>query len=225
LLNTHTPNSLSCSSFPIKLISLISPSERKKKMIQIGNKLISLDILEQKFVCNLAACKGACCVQGDAGAPVEDDEREVLEREYSNFKNELTEEGRLAVETEGKYVTDGDGDWVTPLNNGKECAYTVFENGIAKCGIERAWAKGKTSFRKPVSCHLYPIRVTRLGSLLALNYHSWIVCKPAIVLGKKTSTPVFRFLKEPIIRAYGEEFFNELEIVEKTLLNNTAGSV
>jgi hypothetical protein len=156
---------------------------------------------------------------GDAGAPVEDDEREILENEYSNFKDELSEEGRKAVEKEGKWLSDGDGDWVTPLNNGKECAYTVFEDGIAKCGIERAWAKGKTSFRKPVSCHLYPIRVTRLGSMYALNYHTWEVCRPAVLLGKQTGTSVFRFLKEPIIRAYGENFFHELEIVEQVLQN------
>lgn len=188
-------------------------------MIQIDNKLVSLELFEKKFVCNLTACKGACCVQGDAGAPLEDSEREILENEYSNFKDELSEEGRNAVEREGKWVSDGDGDWVTPLNNGKECAYTVFEKGIAKCGIERAWAKGKTSFQKPVSCHLYPIRVTPLGSLLALNYHSWSVCKPALILGKETGIPVFRFLKDPLVRAFGEQFFKELEIVEKALQN------
>ena len=188
-------------------------------MVQIDNKLVSLDLFEKKFVCNLNVCKGACCVMGDAGAPVEDEEREILEKEYSNFKDELSEEGRLAIEKEGKWVSDGDGDWVTPLNNGKECAYTVFEKGIAKCGIERAWAKGKTSFRKPVSCHLYPIRVTRLGSMFALNYHKWEVCKPAVLLGNQTGTSVFRFLREPIIRAYGEVFFSELEIVEQALLD------
>ncbi len=189
-------------------------------MIQIDNKLVSLDLFEKKFVCNLSACKGACCVQGDSGAPVKDNEREILEKEYINFKDEISEEGRQAVEKVGKWVSDGDGDWVTPLNNGKECAYTVFENGIAKCGIELAWSKGKTSFRKPVSCHLYPIRVTRLGSLFALNYHTWQVCKPATILGKKTGTPIFRFLKEPIIRAYGEGFFKELVIVEQALQIN-----
>jgi len=171
-------------------------------MIEIDNKLVS---------------KGACCVQGDAGAPLEDEERKILETEYENFKEMLSPEGRKAIEKEGKWTEDGDGDWVTPLNKGKECAYTVFENGIANCGIELAWKQGLTKFRKPVSCHLYPIRVTKLGSHFALNYHVWNVCHPATILGANSGTPVFKFLKEPIIRAYGENFYTELEHVDNEL--------
>lgn len=186
-------------------------------MIQIGNKLVSMELFERKFICNLDACKGACCVHGDAGAPLESEERQVLEKEYDNFKIMLSGEGREAIEKDGKWVEDADGDWVTPLNNGKECAYTVFEKGIAKCGIELAWNKKLTYFRKPVSCHLYPIRVAKLGSHEALNYHNWAICQPALVLGRGKGLSVFRFLKEPIIRAFGEEFYAEMEVVDEEL--------
>jgi hypothetical protein len=183
-------------------------------MIQIDNKLVSLDLFETMFVCNPDACKGACCVHGDAGAPLEDGERELLDSEYKNFKEMLSKQGKKALEKYGKWATDGEGDWVTPLNKGRECAYTVFEKGIAKCGIELAWTKGMTKFQKPVSCHLYPIRITKLGSHLALNYHRWSICQPALVLGRKTGIPVYKFLKAPIIRVFGEEFYREMEKVE-----------
>jgi hypothetical protein len=187
-------------------------------MIQIDNKLVSLDLFEKKFVCNLDVCKGACCVHGDTGAPLEDEEREILENEYKNFKNMLSPQGRKTIEKEGKWVADGDGDWVTPLNKGKECAYTVFEKGIAKCSIELAWIRGTTCFQKPVSCHMYPIRVTKMGGHLALNYHSWNICRPALILGQKTGVPVYKFLKAPIIRAFGGDFYKELEVVDQALL-------
>jgi hypothetical protein len=189
-------------------------------MIQIENKLVSLDLFEKRFVCNLDACKGACCVHGDAGAPLENSEREILDTEYPKFREMLSEQGRKAIEKEGKWLSDGDGDWVTPLNKGKECAYTVFEKGIAKCGIELAWKKGLTSFQKPISCHLYPIRVSKIGSHLALNYHVWNICQPALLLGKQTGIPVYKFLNEPIIRAFGESFYSELELVDRALQEN-----
>jgi hypothetical protein len=186
-------------------------------MIQIDNKLVSLDLFEKKFICNPDACKGACCVHGDAGAPLADEERIILDSEYDNFKDELSEQGRKVIEKDGKWVEDGD-DWVTPLNKGKECVYTVFQNGIAKCGIELAWQKGLTKFQKPVSCHLYPIRISKIGNHVALNFHTWSVCQPALVLGKKEGVPVYRFLKVPIVRAFGNDFYKELEAVDKALL-------
>jgi hypothetical protein len=186
-------------------------------MVQIENKLVSLDIFEKKFTCELSACRGSCCVQGDSGAPLEEDECLILEEEYSKFSTELSKEGKAAIEKQGKWLTDQDGDRVTPLNDGKECAYTVFENGIAKCGIETAWMKGLTVFRKPLSCHLYPIRVTKVGSHSALNFHSWHICQPALAKGRENGTPVFRYLKEPIIRAFGVEFYKELESVAEAL--------
>lgn len=159
-------------------------------------------------------------MQGDAGAPLEEDELEILEREYPNFKDMLSPEGRKSVEEQGKWTTDGDGDQVTPLNNGKECCYTVYENETAKCGIELAWKKGMTVFQKPVSCHLYPIRVAKLGSHLALNYHSWQICQPALALGQTSGTALYRFLREPIIRVFGADFYKELEQVEITMTQN-----
>ncbi len=186
-------------------------------MIQIDNKLLSLDLFEKKFICNLSICKGACCVHGDAGAPLASEERAILDKEYDNFKGMLSQSGREAVEEAGKWVADGPTDFVTPLNKGKECAYTVFQNGIAKCGIELAWKQGLTAFQKPVSCHLYPIRVSKIGDHLALNYHEWDICKPARKLGATEGVPVYKFLKEPIIRAFGEDFYSELEEVDKAL--------
>ena len=181
-------------------------------MLIVGNILVSEDILEKKFVCDLNACKGACCVQGDAGAPLLDEETGILEEEYENFKAYLRPEGREAVSREGAFTIDSDGDLVTPLVGNKECAYTIFDtNGNASCGIEKAWLDGKTAFRKPISCHLYPIRVKQLVDIEALNYHSWDICKPACKCGSSLEVLVYRFLKDALIRAYGDVWFTQLE--------------
>ena len=191
-------------------------------MIEIDNTLVSLDLFEKKFVCDLTACKGACCVEGDSGAPLNEDEAGILDDIYDSVKEYLTEEGRATIEKSGKYILDDfDSELVTPLNSGKECYYTIFDaDGTAKCGIEKAWLEGKTYFRKPISCQLYPIRVSQVGGLDALNYHQWHVCKPACECGAKLDVKVYRFLKEPIIRKYGEAFFNELEVVDNELTKN-----
>ncbi len=186
-------------------------------MIQIGNKIVSSELFDVEFICHLERCHGSCCVIGDAGAPLDDGEENILEQEYKNIKDFITEKGQESIEEQGTWVIDHDGDKVTPLNDGNECAYTWFEKGIAYCGIERAWRAGKTSFRKPVSCHLYPIRVSRVGKYTALNYHSWGICEPARILGKDQKLPAFRFLREAIIRVYGEAFYDELEAVYKEL--------
>ncbi len=184
------------------------------RMLIVGDILVSEDILEKKFVCDLNACKGACCVQGDAGAPLADDETGILEEEYEHFKSYIRQEGQEAVLRDGVFTIDSDGDIVTPLIDGKECAYTVFDaQGIAACGIEKAWLDGKTRFRKPVSCHLYPIRVKKLVDIDALNYHTWDICKPACTCGSTLKVPVYRFLKDALIRAYGSEWFEQLEII------------
>ena len=182
-------------------------------MIQIGNKLVSLDIFEKKFKCHLKKCLGNCCVHGDEGAPLTEDETRILEAEYENIKNYITPGGIQAIEKSGKWVIDNDMERVTPLIGRDECVYTTFDDGIARCAIEIAWANGKTSFRKPVSCHLYPIRISRIGSYVALNFHQWSVCKPAIILGEQLNLPVYKFLKEPIIREFGAGFYAELEEV------------
>lgn len=189
-------------------------------MIQIDDKLVSIELLKEEFVCNLTACKGACCVEGDSGAPLTEDELGILEREYPNFKPFLREEGIHAVEEQGTSVKDFEGEWVTPLRDGKECAYTVFdERGTAMCGIELAWKAGKTTFRKPVSCHLYPVRTKRYNTFEAVNYSRWHICSPACTLGRELKVPVYKFTREALIRAYGEEWYKALESIAGELEN------
>lgn len=184
-------------------------------MISHGNTLLSEELLSEQFVCDLQKCKGACCVEGDAGAPLEPEEVDILKKEYSNFESYLRPEGRAAVAEQGTHVIDPmDDEPVTPLVNGAECAYVIFdEKGTTLCGIEKAWRDGKTSFRKPVSCHLYPIRIQRYKSFDAVNYHQWQICAPACDLGKELKVPVFRFAKDALIRKYGENWYQELEIL------------
>ena len=194
-------------------------------MIQIDDKVISLDIFEKKFICDLHACHGECCVEGESGAPLEDSETAILEQIYEQVIPYLTTEAVAEIETQGKWVIDSDGDKVTPIINGAECVYAVRDDkGLWKCAIEQAYYDGKVAFKKPISCHLYPIRVTQYKSFQALNYHEWFVCKPARVLGSKVGKPVFQFLKEPIIRKYGEAFFEELENVAEVLKKENISS-
>lgn len=181
-------------------------------MIAIDNTLVSEDLIKQQFVCDLARCKGACCVEGDAGAPVAPDEYDALKRNYEKFKPFLTPAGIAAIEKYGFYLKDKDGDITTPLVGGdKECAYTIFENGIAACGIEKAYLEGKSDFRKPISCHLYPVRISYFKDYDAVNYHEWEICDPACKLGKSLKVPVYRFLKDALIRKYGEAWYKKLE--------------
>lgn len=181
-------------------------------MLQIGNTLVSLDLIEKHFVCNLAKCKGACCVQGDSGAPLEEEELTLLEEAYPEVKPYLSEQSIRAIEENGKWQMDADGDKVTTLVENKECAFVIFENGVATCAIEKAYNEGKTNFRKPVSCHLYPVRLTKYSSYLAVNFHSWDICKPALKCGTKLQVPLFVFLKDALIRKFGEQWYAELEL-------------
>ena len=187
-------------------------------MIQIGDKIIGRQLFEKHFICHLEKCEGNCCVFGDAGAPLEEDEAELLSAEVEKIFPFMRAEGKRAVREQGAWVIDNDGDKVTPLVGREECAFVVFDDTTARCSIEQAYDEGAISFRKPVSCHLYPIRVTKLKQGIALNYHQWSICEPARILGAKEGIPVFRFLKDPIIRVYGEEFFKELEIVYSELI-------
>ncbi|MEX2596544.1 MAG: DUF3109 family protein [Salibacteraceae bacterium] len=181
-------------------------------MIEIDDKLVSLDVVEEAFVCDLTACKGACCVEGDSGAPLTDEELPQIEAAFKQSKSYLRPEGIAAIEAQGAFVKDADGEWVTPLRDGKECAYTVFDSkGMAMCGIELAWKDGHTSFRKPVSCHLYPIRTKRYSDFEAVNYERWSICSPACTLGKELKVPVYKFAKEALIRKYGEQWYSALE--------------
>ena len=167
--------------------------------------------------------KGACCIEGDAGAPLEEEETQILDEIYAYVKPFMRKEGIKAVEKGGAYTKDHDGEWVTQLVEEKECAFVVFdENGITKCAIENAYKAGKTTFKKPISCHLYPIRTREFISTNAeaLNYDQWSICSPAIACGVSMKMKVFRFLKEPLIRKYGESFFKELEIVDQQLTDS-----
>lgn len=184
-------------------------------MIQIDDKLISEEIFSEEFVCNLTKCKGACCVEGDVGAPLDKDELEILDNIFDKIKPYLTQEGIKALEEQGTWTTDPvDGMYVTPMVENRECAYVTFdEKGITKCGIEKAYEDGAIDWQKPISCHLYPIRITEYSSFTALNYHEWNVCSDACALGKELQVPVYKFLKTPLIRKYGEEFYGVLSDV------------
>jgi hypothetical protein len=187
-------------------------------MIQIGNRIVSRELFDQHFICHLEQCEGNCCVFGDSGAPLEDHEARFLEENLEAIKPYMRAEGLQEVKEQGSWVVDRDGDQVTPLIGREECVYVVFEEGIARCSIEKAFEAGSVSFQKPVSCHLYPIRVSKLKNAVALNYHWWSVCEPARILGRKEGVPVFRFLKDPITRVYGAAFYDELENIYKEMV-------
>lgn len=186
-------------------------------MIQIGDKIVSKDLFDQHFICHLQKCEGNCCVFGDSGAPLEEDEVLILDQHIESIKPFMRAEGIREVNDQGSWMIDRDGDKVTPLVDKEECAYVIFEDGIAWCAIEKAFNAGSVPLQKPVSCHLYPIRVSRLNSGVALNYHRWSICEPARILGEKEQMPVFRFLKDPITRVYGSDFYEELELVYREL--------
>jgi hypothetical protein len=180
-------------------------------MIDIEGKIVSLDVLEEKFVCDLNACKGICCVEGDSGAPLDENEIHVLENILEDVKPYMEPDGIAAVEKQGAWVIDTDGDYVTPLVEGKQCAYVYFEKGFALCAIEKAWKEKKVDYQKPISCHLYPIRIKEYKRFDALNYDRWEVCAPACSCGKKLKVPVYKFVKGALIRKYGEDWYSQLE--------------
>lgn len=185
-------------------------------MIEIDDKIVATDILTMLFSCDIEHCKGICCVEGNAGAPLDDNEIDVLEQEYEVYREYMTPEGIKAVEEQGFVVVDEDGDYTTPLVNDAECAFSYNYNGVTLCAIEKAFREGKTDFIKPVSCHLYPIRVTQFGNgTYGLNYHRWNVCKTAIECGQKRGTPVYKSLRAPIIRRFGSDFYEALDAAAK----------
>ncbi len=185
-------------------------------MFQIGKTIVSEDLVEKQFVCNLDACKGACCIDGDAGAPLEDTELIILEEIFPKVKPFLREEGLKAIEKQGLYTTNEDGEHETPLLNGADCAYVIFDDkNIALCAIEEAYNQGEITFKKPLSCHLYPVRVQDYSEFAAVNYHHWHICSDACTLGKELKVPVYKFLKQALIRRFGETWFEELELVAK----------
>ncbi len=181
-------------------------------MIKIGKTIVSSEIKNELFVCDLESCKGACCVEGDLGAPLEIDELAEIEAVMDLVKPYLPEKSRLVLEKEGPYLLDEEGDFSTTTVDGAECAFAFYdEKGILKCGIEKAWQEGKTSFRKPISCHLYPIRLSKLyDDHIGINYSRWHICSPACTLGESLGVPLYKFLKEPLIRKFGEDWYKQL---------------
>ena len=189
-------------------------------LLEIQDKVVSIDLFEKKFVCDLTACKGACCIEGDAGAPLTFEEVSIMEDDLEKIKPFMRPEGIAAVEETGVFYMDWDNEPVSTLVNEKECAFVTFDDkGTALCAIEQAHKAGKTEFKKPISCHLYPIRVKKYNEFTALNYNEWNICKSACDCGDKLDVKVYKFLKEPIVRAFGEEFFTELETVDKEIEN------
>ena len=184
------------------------------RMFQLGKTIVSEELIEKDFVCNLGACKGECCISGEAGAPVTAEEVEILKAAYPKIKPFLRPEGIAAIEAQGTYITTGLDELETPLVNGKECAYVTFtSNGTASCGIEDAFNAGETDFKKPISCHLYPVRVQDYSEFSAVNYHRWPICNDACTLGKELKGPVYKFVKDALIRRFGKHWYSELEKV------------
>jgi len=182
-------------------------------MLQIDDTIISLDVFEKRFSCDLSVCRGECCVAGESGAPLEEEEIAVLEEILPVVWDDLSEQSKEVIRRQGVFYVDEDGDFVTSIVNGCECVFTYFdETGICKCAIEKAYKAGKIDFYKPISCHLYPIRLQKYKDFTAVNYHKWSVCHAAWELGEKRGIPVYRFLKEPLIRRFGEKWYEQVEI-------------
>ncbi|MBQ6037097.1 MAG: DUF3109 family protein [Bacteroidaceae bacterium] len=186
-------------------------------MYQIGDVLISDEVLTERFICDLKECMGACCIEGDAGAPLELDEVLEIEELLPVIWDNLDLQARKVINKQGVAYTDPEGQLVTSIVNGKDCVFTCYdEKGCCFCAIEKAFREGKTKFYKPISCHLYPIRVKQVGDMEALNYDRWTICKAALLLGQKEDVRVYEFLKEPLIRKFGEAWYQELvEAVEE----------
>lgn len=182
-------------------------------MLQIDDTIISFDIFEKLFVCNLHACKGMCCVEGDSGAPLNYDEIDKLSEILPVIWDDLSNEAKDVIKNQGIFYIDQEGEPVTSIVNGRECVFTYTDKDeICKCAIEKAYNEGKTDFQKPVSCHLYPIRIQKFNDFSAVNYHKWDVCNDACILGEKLKTPLYKFLKNPLIRRFGEDWYSQLEI-------------
>ncbi|GAB4329503.1 MAG: DUF3109 family protein [Flammeovirgaceae bacterium] len=183
-------------------------------MIVIDKVILTDDIMDEFFVCDLQRCKGACCEEGDLGAPLEESELEIIQKIYPKVKRFLTPEGIQEIESQGFFVKDEEGDFSTPTIGKGACAYSIRdEKGVLKCGIEYAWAEGEITFKKPISCHLYPLRTKQYEQYEAVNYHQWNICSPACQLGTSLKIPLYVFLKEPLERKYGKEWY--LKLVEE----------
>ena len=190
-------------------------------MVEIEDKIISDELFEKKFVCDLQKCKGGCCVEGDSGAPLRSKEIKEISKNLSIIKSEMSTKGLHAIKNNDFHYVDSEGDKVTKLVDGMECVFAVFDkNNIAKCSIELAYRKNKINFNKPISCHLYPIRIKKYDSFTAVNVDSWHVCKPACQCGTDLNVPVFKFLKDAIVRFWDLDFYQHLDSVYNEFFNN-----
>ena len=180
-------------------------------MIEIQNTILSDEIFEENFICDLCKCKGQCCVDGDSGAPLSRKEYHEINEILPEIWDDLTPKAQEVINKQGIAYNDYDGELVTSIIDGKECVFAFYdENGVCKCAIDNAYREGRISTPKPISCHLYPIRLKEYEEFTAVNYHRWSVCEPAVELGNRQSIPIFRFLKEPLIRKFGEDWYSEV---------------
>ena len=183
-------------------------------MFQLGKTIVSEELLKEEFVCNISACKGECCVAGDAGAPLVKEEVKILENIFEKVKPYMSKKGIDAVLEQGTSIITPSGDLETPLVNDKECVYVVFDDkGVACCAIEQAYNSGVIDWKKPISCHLYPVRVQDYSEFSAVNYDRWSICSDACSLGKELKVPVYKFVKEALIRKFGKDWYDNLEKV------------
>jgi len=185
-------------------------------MLQIDDTIISLALFEEKFVCNIEKCKGICCIEGDAGAPLTDEEVRLIEELLPTVWNELTPQAQEVINKQGVSYIDEEGEPVTSIIGNGECVFTYFdEKGVCGCVFERAYNDGRIAWKKPISCHLYPVRLQKIHDFTAVNYHHWSVCDCARLLGKQKGVPLYRFLKEPLVRRFGEKWWGQLDIAYK----------
>tara|TARA_B110000444_G_scaffold151768_2_gene141996 strand:- start:7067 stop:7648 length:582 start_codon:yes stop_codon:yes gene_type:complete len=190
-------------------------------MFQIDNTIVSESIISEDFVCNIGKCKGECCVSGSAGAPLEKNEIKILDDLQDKISPFLSKKGIKSLKEQGNYIKGVDGEWETPLIDGKECSYTVFDHkGQAQCGIEKAHKAGEINFYKPISCHLYPIRVQNYSEFTAVNYHEWSICDTACSLGSELKIPIYKFVKNALIRRFGKQWYEKLSITAKKWLKS-----
>ena len=180
-------------------------------MIKIDHVLVSDELKDNYFACHLKACHGDCCVEGDAGAPLEEEEISLLEDYIDEVKPFMTVEGKKVIEKNGVFDYDADGEYVTPLVNNRECAFVYQVNSINFCAIEKSFIEGMIKFQKPVSCHLYPVRLSKVGEFTAVNYHKWSICAPAIINGRKEGIPLYKYLKASLTRKFGVDWYEKLE--------------
>jgi len=195
-------------------------------VVQVGNVLVSFDVLTKPFACDLAACHGTCCVEGDAGAPVTLDEVAEIESLLPEIEEDLTDEAREVIARQGVAYSDPSGELVTSIVHGKHCVFCQKPLDTSSqgsqptlCAIEKAYREHRIPFQKPLSCHLYPIRVSRFGECFALNYNRWDICQSAVLKGQREGTPLYLYLREPLVRAFGQAWYDELLLVTSELHN------